>query len=139
MISYPGRCLRGIPNDNDLIEGGVATHLFYFKKEFARPDGWTEQSINWEDNESARTFTLNQRKEDGQFQFRAGIAVIERTAIDNIKNLPALKNTLSYERSVLPGNAYHGNLLLVTNTPPLRMKQIAAALALHVSEIISQL
>jgi hypothetical protein len=57
-MSFPSNCIKGIPNRDFLSSGGqyAATHLFYFKEEFRRDDGLTEQSINWEDDESAVEF-----------------------------------------------------------------------------------
>ena len=71
-MNYPENSIKGIPNNDFLIEGGtVASHLFHFEQ--IRDDGEVEQSINWEDDESVIDFTLNQKKANGDLQFRAGL------------------------------------------------------------------
>ncbi|NQS97962.1 MAG: hypothetical protein HQ591_05870 [candidate division Zixibacteria bacterium] len=133
-IDYPDNCLKGIPNRDFLFgDGTIATHLFYFESEDAREDGWKEQSINWEDDESAIDFTLNQKK-DGDLQFKAGIAILPRKAIDRINRSPMVNGVLSYERKRTENNhnPYHGNILLKNDVIKSKMKQIAASLALGV-------
>jgi hypothetical protein len=139
-MEYPDICLKGIPNDTYLLKEskGVATHLFYFTEK-PREDNWVPQSVNWEDDPLAIKHTLEQRRTtDGELQFQAGVAKVPRESLDNLKNQPMVKDILSYERRSLPENKYHGNLLLFKNTDPLKMKQIAASIALLVSEIIPQ-
>ena len=136
-MNYPKNSIKGIPNNDFLIEGRtVASHLFDFKQ--IRDDGMVEQSINWEDDESVVDFTLNQRKENGDLQFRAGVAILPRSEIDRLSRLPTIRGLLSYERSPLDDNPYHGNLLLQANVPKAKMKQIAANLALAISGITTQ-
>ena len=133
-MNYPKNSIKGIPNNDFLIEGRtVASHLFDFKQ--IRDDRTVEQSINWEDDESVVDFTLNQRKENGDLQFRAGVAILPRSEIDRLSRLPTIRGLLSYERSPLDDNPYHGNLLLQANVPKAKMKQIAANLALAISGI----
>ena len=137
-MSFPDNCIKGIPSKDFLIDDGpVAPHLFYFK-EHARHDGWVEQSINWEDDDSAIGFTLNQRKENGERQFKAGVVIVPRDEIDRLNRRPAVNSILSYERRPLKNNPYHGNILLRVNVPKPTMKMIAAGLALAVSRIIPQ-
>jgi hypothetical protein len=139
-MRFPDNCLRGIPNDQHLLdEGRVAPHLFHFKPEqSARTDGWIEQSINWEDDSSVVEFTLNQRKENGELQFRAGVAIISRSEIDRFNGRPAISGVLSYERQRLENNPFHGNLLLREDIPKVTMKMIAAGIACLVSSIVPQ-
>lgn len=138
-MSYPKNSIKGIPNDSFLVEdGSVGSHLFHFKEEHTRDDGWIEQSINWEDNEFVVDFTLHQKKEDGNLQFSAGAAIIPRYEIDRLNNRPTIKGLLSYERRPLDNNPYHGNILLRASVPKPTMKKIAASLALAVSKIFSQ-
>jgi len=139
-MSFPDNCIKGIPNSQYLVaDGSVASHLFYFKREHTRNDGWIEQSINWEDNSSVARFTLDQRKENGEIQFKAGVAVVPRDEIDRIRRRPTItSNILSYERQHSTNNPYHGNILLQEDVPNLTMKKIAAGLALAVSNIIPQ-
>lgn len=137
IMSYPDNCIRGIPNKSFLIEdGSIGSHLFHFKPEDGREDGWIEQSINWEDDDLAIEFTLNQTKENGERQFKAGVAKIPRDEIDRLSRLPTVNGILSYERRAVENNQYHGNLLLKTNVPKPTMRKIAAGIALAVSEII---
>ena len=106
-MNYPKNSIKGIPNNDFLIEGRtVASHLFDFKQ--IRDDRTVEQSINWEDDESVVDFTLNQRKENGDLQFRAGVAILPRSEIDRLSRLPTIRGLLSYERSPLD----EANLLL---------------------------
>ena len=51
---------------------------------------------------------------------------------------PPLKGRFSYERKSEETNKYHGNLLLINDTPKIVQKQLAAALALQVSSIVKQ-
>lgn len=138
-MPFPDNCLRGIPNKDFLVkeDGSASAHLFFFSSEQSnREDEWIEQSINWEDDGSVIQFTLNQKKDSGDSQFKAGIAKIPRREIDRLNRLPSVNGVLSYERSLLETNQYHGNLLLKNNVAKLTMKKIAASLAMLVSEII---
>ena len=136
-MNYPENSIKGIPNDSFLLEDGtVGSHLFHFEQ--PRDDGGVEQSINWEDDESVIDFTLNQKKANGDLQFRAGVAILPPSEIDRLSKLPTISGSLSYERSPLDNNPYHGNLLLRANVPKAKMKQIAASLALAISGITTQ-
>lgn len=138
-INYPKNCIKGISKNDDVgKDGHVGSHVFYFDAKHARNDGWIEQSINWEDDNFARTLTLKQKKEDGRLQFRGGIAILPRLAIDRLGRLPMINGLISYERRPFGHNQYHGNLLLKANVEKPTMRRIAAGLALHVSEVISQ-
>lgn len=138
-MDFPDRCIRGIPNKSFTIEdGSIGSHLFHFEDDHARDDGWIEQSVNWEDNKSVVEFTLNQTKETGEIQFKAGVVLIPRVEIDRLNRLPTVNGIISYERQPLENNPYHGNILLRTGVPKPTMKKIAAGLALAVSEIILQ-
>ena len=95
-----------------------------------------EQSINWEDDESATEFTLNQRRDDGELQFKTGVAIIPRAEVDRLNRQPTVSGILSYERQTLEDNPYHGNILLRSDVPKPTMKKIAAGLALAVSQFI---
>ncbi|MHA1290505.1 MAG: hypothetical protein ACTSPB_24240 [Candidatus Thorarchaeota archaeon] len=114
----------------------MKTHLFYFERKTNHNHGRWENSINWKDDVSAIEFTLNQRRDDGELQFRGGVAVIPRIQLDNANSLSGVEGKLSYERDELPDNPYHGNLLLTQDVPKIKMKMVAAYIALAVSEII---
>lgn len=138
-MCFPDNCIRGIKSGAFLTDDGrVGASLFFFEERYTRVDGWTEQSINWEDDDHAIEFTLNQRKETGEKQFKAGVVVIPRNGIDRVRKLPGVIDKLSYERQRLDDNPYHGNMLLQANVRKPTMKLIGAALALAVSRIIPQ-
>ncbi len=139
LMKLPDNCIKGIPNRDFILDNGFpATHLFHFEEKHARSDGWIEQSINWEDDDVAIEFTLSQKKDNGERQFKAGVAIISRDEIDRLNEKPTVKGALSYERHTLPNNCYHGNILLQAGIRKPRMKMIAAALALHVSKVIPE-
>lgn len=137
QIEYPENCLKGIPNPEFVYsDGKIAAHLFHFNTNANRNDDWIEQSINWQDNEGVTHFTLDQRKEDGDYQFRIGIAVIPRHAIDGLRRKQVVAGLLSYERAPLENNPYHGNILLHNRAPKPTMKMIAAGIALEITEVV---
>lgn len=137
-MDYPDNCLRGIPNSSFLVEdGSVASHLFGFDRD-ARDDGWIEESINWEDDDNSINLMWSQKKEDGQRQFKIGVAVVPRSEIDRLSTRPTVDGILSYERQPLEHNCYHGNLLLSSSVPKPTKRKIGAGLALAVSKIIRQ-
>jgi len=136
-MKYPDTCIKGIPNDDFLIEdGSVASHLFYFKQVHKRDDGWIEQSINWNDDDFVVEFTFNQRKENGEVQFKVGLTSIPREGIDNLNEQPTVNGILAYERQPLGDNPYHGNIMIRADVPKPTMKKIAAHLASIVTEVI---
>ena len=132
-MTYPNEILKGIPNSDFIDEYESPTsNLFYFNKRKTlqqRADGFREESICWRDNEEAVEILLNQKK-DLTLQFKAGIAVLSKHEIDILKNRPMIKQKLTYERNEVPGNKYHGNLLLKDDVPDRVMKKIAANIAL---------
>lgn len=136
-MAFPINCIRGIPNNRFLIdEGTVGAHLFYFDLGTERHDGWVEQSINWEDNDSVVEFTLAQTRTGGEVQFKGGAALIPRAEIDRLKNLPVTRGLLSYERQAKDDNPFHGNILLQAKTSKPTMRLIAAGLALAVCRVV---
>jgi hypothetical protein len=136
-MSYPAHCLRGVSLKDAITEDGIiAPHAFFFHEGDKRQDGWIEQSINWEDDEKAVPFTLAQKRVDGTAQFPYGLAVVPRVELDRLCTQVTVAGRLAYERRVTEGYAYHGNLLLKSNTPKVTMKMIAAGIALHVSRIV---
>jgi len=135
---YPANCIRGI-SDSCLIgaDGTVGSGLFQFDETHLRPDGWIEESINWEDDEHAVQFTLDQTK-DGELQFRVGVAKIPRIRIDDYNQLPAVNGVLSYERKPEECNRYHGNILLRGNLEKPTKRRVVGGLANYVSVIIKR-
>lgn len=108
---FPDYFLRGLSNKNYISNGMVVQDAFQFV-DFNREDNKRELSINWLDDEEALTNILSQRKDSGKLQFPAGVAKLEMSTVMMV--LANLKNAgyFSYERSPLPNNIYHGNLLL---------------------------
>ncbi len=94
-------------------------------------------AINWNDDDGVIEFTLQQKKEE-QYQFKIGVAVLSRFEIDRLNNLHAIHGSLSYERSPLEDNPYHGNLLIKNDVPKSKRKMIAAAIALTYSQIVKR-
>jgi len=136
-MTYPDNCIKGIPNNECLETFGdsvVATiNLFCFPKDRCRPDGWTEESVNWMDDDNAVPFTLRQEKKAGELQFKAGVAILPRTDLDKIKK--KYYGLLEYERSPLEANSYHGNVLLKGSFPSHLKTQVRALLA-HASQVV---
>jgi hypothetical protein len=137
-VMYPPELLKGIPNASSLDEDGFPTSdLFYFKdRAVEREDDYFEESICWHDDDGAVTLLLNQKKEGDILQFKAGLAILCRLQLDRIKNNPRYSNRLSYERREVPGNRYHGNLLLKKNVPKRIMRVIAATISTCVTSVI---
>jgi len=113
-MEYPEKCIKGMPNRNCyyIFEGSPvgSVELFCFSKNRCRGDGWIEESINWMDDELAIDLTLNQRKLNGELQFRAGIAILPHAELKSVKK--RFFSILDYERRPKDDNPYHGNILL---------------------------
>lgn len=138
-MSFPENCIRGIPNHDYLNnDGSVGSHLFYFKLDTEPIEGWFQNSINWQDDDSAIGFTLAQTKDDGTVQFRAGVAIVLTEEIERLKHRPMVGGLLSYERREILNNRFHGNLLLNEKTLKHTMRLIAAGLALAVARVVPQ-
>jgi len=135
---YPEGCLRGLSViDHVLEDGSVSTAAFNFS-EVTRGDGWKELSINWDDDENSKETLLNQRKENGEFQFKVGYAVVPRSELDHLIHQPTVNGTLSYERSPLENNKYHGNILLKGTLTKPTIRKLQAGLALIVSRVVQR-
>ena len=113
-MQFPNNSIRGILNFDCLCKDRTfaSLNLFAFQSERQRPDGWIEESINWEDNDSAIDFTLNQTNENEQPKFKVGIAILPRSELDKLKKRTGIKRVFCYERAPVDDNHYHGNLLL---------------------------
>jgi hypothetical protein len=137
-MTYPDNCLRGISvPDHVLEDGSVSTAAFNFA-DAARDDGWKELSINWDDDENSKDILLDQKKENGELQFKVGYAVVPRSEIDHLINQPSINGTLSYERLPKEKNKYHGNILLKGTLAKPTIKKIQAGLALIVSSVVQR-
>jgi len=136
-MPYPECCLKGINLKDAFSEDGdLQSHIFYFIRHDENPHCWKKQSINWQDDDSAIGFTLEQKNADGSLQFKYGIIVLLRQEIDRLNNRPQINGILSYDREVLPDNRYHGNLLLAAGVSQKKMKMVAAILAIDATEKI---
>ena len=108
---YPENLLRGISSSTYVTENGmVLVGAFQFSERPKRSDDLTDMSINWEYDQDAVQFTLNQTKNDRP-QYPGGVAILVREEIDRWK-LNTAYNQLSYEKQPLSDNRYHGNLLI---------------------------
>ena len=135
-MPYPDNCLRGISVPDQLEESGsVSTSAFNFS-DVVRDDGWKDLSINWEDDEGAGKAVLDQKKANGEIQFKVGYAIIPRKEIDHLINQPTVSGVLAYERQQLDDNSYHGNILIKGNLPKPTIRKLQAGLALLVSEVV---
>lgn len=137
-MTYPDNFLKGITQENHLTrDNEISSALFHFDERHGR-DEWVEQSICWEDDNSVVNLMLNQKKVGGTIQFKAGIVRVPLSGVHYINNLSRTKDLLSYERQELEDSPYHGNLLLRKNTHKFKMRTVAAALTLHITEIITR-
>ncbi len=137
---FPDTFLKGIPNSSFILEeGNVASHLFKFDlDQKIRNDDLIEQSINWQDDNKAVDYTLKQKKDNGEIQFKVGVAIVPREEIDKLKSKPVYKNVFSYERTVGTNNPYQVNLLLNKNISKPTMRMLSAGLALAIKAISLQ-
>ena len=140
-MSFPNKLLRGISAENQIVDDGYASAvLFYFeerKNQEQREDNYFEESISWRDDKGADDIIFNQKKNDGNVQFKFGAALVCRSELDRIIVTPLVNRQLSYERKELADNPYHGNLLMSRNVSKRVRKQIAATIAtMCVREII---
>jgi hypothetical protein len=133
-MAFPDELLRGISNSSNIdADGYPAANLFYFtetQNAVGRADGFRELSICWRDDDGALQLIFLQKKDDGTVQFKGGAAVLSRGDLDRLCSNPIVKPQLAYERREIPGNRYHGNLLLSSQVTKSVMKRIAAGIAL---------
>lgn len=136
MNSFPEYCLRGISDPDWIDEENAPTSSLFQFNNVHRADGFSEESINWMDDHNAIDALFQQRKEDSTIQFKFGAAVLPRKELDKIKKGRWIKDRLLYERAMIEGNDYHGNVLLSKETPRRRKRIICALLANCVEEIL---
>ena len=139
-MTYPEELLRGIPNQDCMAEDGYpGTSLFHFQQKqssSARHDKYMELSINWRDDDGALNILMEQKKEDGTYQFKIGVAVLSRKELDRIRRMPRFKGSFNYERKSLPDNPYHGNLLLIEELPTNLKRMVQTLIAIACTEVI---
>jgi len=138
-MEYPGQCIRGIPNEDclyedSLLEGNPIARLtlYPFPKEHCKDNGWIPESINWMFDVKAIDFTLEQKNEDGELQFKVGVAILSLIELRRIKRKH--RSFFSYDKDPIENNPYHGNLLLKADIKKERKRMICDVLA-HSSEI----
>jgi hypothetical protein len=110
----------------------IDTQVFAFQKNLRKEDGTMELSINWDDDEMALEFTLNQKAEDDTILFPVGGAIVKTADLDRLCVAAVCSGLFGYERDPIEGayeNKYHGNLLLRGDLPKQRVGRIAASLA----------
>ncbi|MDR1205125.1 MAG: hypothetical protein LBL26_06545 [Peptococcaceae bacterium] len=133
-MSYPEKFIRGVANPGFVdTDGRASAEIFQFD-DAGRDDGFFESSINWYDDESALKLIMEQRKEKDEqtYQFRYGAAIIKRCDADRIIGNPLYTNVFRYERALIEGNQYHGNLLRKDGVLEKRIRNIiASSLALN--------
>lgn len=130
-MQEPEKCIRGILNPGFIDEDGVANiGLFQFRKR-EPSDDWLEASINWMDDKKAIGFTLNQTKDNGEFKFKVGIAILPRSDLDRIKKRHGIAGHFKYKRASSQDNRYHGNLLLKNDILTVRKRMVCNLLAFY--------
>jgi hypothetical protein len=83
------------------------------------------------------TSILTQKREkDDSIQFKEGAVVVPLTDLIEVCKLPNIKGHLKYERHKIPGNIYHGNLLLHKSVDKKLMQIIAANISIRVVEYV---
>jgi hypothetical protein len=136
MPEYPSRFIKGIPHSKMITGDGIADQeLFSFHDKDLREDGWIEQSINWQDDEKAVDFTLNQVKATGEIHFKGGVALVLTDEVERLKRKPIYVGKVDYERNKKDDNPYHGNLLVIKTLSKPTRRALAGYLALF-AEII---
>jgi len=137
-LNYPDELIRGIAN-RDYIdnEERASASMFQFDDSI-RLDGFQELSINWYDDENALKQTLNQRKksDENEYQFKAGAAILSRSRLDSLIHSPYTKGALTYERRIVEGNPYHGNILLKSSITKQIKRVFSASLAMCIEKIV---
>jgi len=131
-MAYPDSCIRGIHHLNCLTEVTTMANRGLYPFNQVRPNGWCEESINWNDDAKAVPFTLEQ-KDDGEWRYKIGIAIIQRDEIDLIIRKRGIAASFKYEREPIPEppNRYHGNLLMKNDIP----KQVRESIRNHLAWI----
>lgn len=125
---YPKEFLRGISSKDFLDNGHVLYTAFQFD-DTGRQDGNREASINWLDDDGAISLALDQRKDNGKYQFPGGVARIDLEFAKMILHNFSQEG-FSYERAPLDNNIYHGNLLLSNSLSKQTRQMLMNGLAL---------
>ena len=126
---YAEHFWRGISNKDFISDGHVLYTAFQFD-ETDRTDKCRELSINWDDDEGAVKKLLEQKKDNGNIQFRGGATKLSLAAVKIILKQYIDSKQFSYERRIVEGNDYHGNLLVSADLSKQLRNQISNGLAL---------
>jgi hypothetical protein len=133
MVQYPDTFLRGMLSDDPQWFKDGMVQPAVFKDGFDDPgrSGRNEMSINWHDGDEAVTELMNRpHKSEHRPNFLGGVAVADRGEIDRIKIHKNFTGCcISYERSPILGNEYHGNILFSGNKSDTRISMFCAILA----------
>lgn len=126
---FPEEFWRGIANKDFISQGYVLASAFQFDDEI-REDNFRELSINWNDNEQALEKVLNQTKSNGKLQFSGGAAKLSLSSVKMVLKAFIDDQKFDYERRVVDGNEFHGNLLISSDLNKQLRTQISNGLAL---------
>ena len=137
-LEYPDELIRGISHESYIDEEGRPLASMFQFDDAGRSDGFLETSINWYDDEHALRLTLEQRKRNdaSEYQFKVGVAILSRRQLDSTIHSPNAKGAIDYERQMIEGNPYHGNILLKSNLEKQIRNMMSAAIALMCVERI---
>lgn len=139
----PENCLRGIHNTLTgskkilSIEYLNSGH-FMFNKNEDRKDDFDEMSINWWDEDDVVMFTLNQKNAKGYYQYKYGAALLGVEEITKISRWVKIFDDIRLEKQKIPGNDYHGNILVSKNVNSNRRNLFGGMMALHVKEVYAR-
>jgi hypothetical protein len=135
-MDYPIELIRGIPNNTYLENGYPNTRLFNeCDVNPGREDDYYETSINWKDEDQALMLIFDRKRDNGEYQFKVGGAILSTFELDRLCKKPQIKGLLSYERRIVEGNIYHGNILFKKETPKSMRNMIASAIAFCVVDV----
>lgn len=136
-MNVPDFLIRGISNTGDISEDNVVLSGAFSFNDNSRDDEYgKELSINWYDDDGALKEAKNKKKINGESQFKAGLAMLDRTKIDYFFKDHIEQNRFNYERAILPENKYHGNLLINKAVKRPIQKIITASLSLCVEKVL---
>lgn len=134
----PDEFYRGLPSQDTVTEQGYPTEAAFRFIYFDREDGYSELSINWNDDEGSLEKLLSQRKPfKEEFQFKVGYCKIQKSMMKMLMKTYMDDEVFSYERKPveadaaadIEANKYHGNLLMKKDAGGLIKKNIQCSLA----------
>ena len=129
---------RGISTKDYITENHPNYQAFRFDENPKRLDTYLEMSINWNDSPESLQILLNQRKDNGKIQFKAGVTRLELSELKQFLSPFLINESFTYERNPISNNQYHGNLLIkkdLEKTDKLMIQHSLAMLSVK-SEVI---